>query len=260
MVSARIRERAARRRARRRRLVLGLLITLVSVFNLVQWHSRVIASANPAPAAVDVGDALTAQRPSGAVDASAAVVPSVRIIASGCDGTLYGSGVVISGDRVLTARHVVAGAQRIVIETEDGRQRLVTNVLIDRGGRDAAVVSVPGIGSGGRKGIQIAAGEPERGDSVAITGHPEGGHLHIDYTTVTTYTSRLPLAANGTRVMIVDDGFAEGMSGGPVTDRDGRVVGVAIGIEVNSNVGIVTPASGLGPLLAGDGDVLPLAC
>ena len=240
--------------------MLGLLITAISVFNLVQWRDRVTASADPAaPVAVEVGDALTAQRPSGAVDASAAVVPSVRIIASGCDGTLYGSGVVISGDRVLTARHVVAGAQRIVIETEDGQERVVSGVLVDRDGRDAAVVSVPGIG-GTHNHIQIAGGEPERGDPVAITGHPEGGHLHIDYTTVTTYTARLPLAANGTRVMIVDDGFAEGMSGGPVTDGDGRVVGVAIGIEVNSKVGIVTPTSGLGELLAGKGDTLPLAC
>ena len=161
------------------------------MFNLVQWHDRVTVR-NPcrSSAPVEVGDALTAQRPSGAVDASAAVVPSVRIIASGCDGTLYGSGVVISGDRVLTARHVVAGAQRIVIETEDGRQRLVSNVLVDRDGRDAAVVSVPGIGDAGTRRIQVAAAEPERGDSVAITGHPEGGRLHIDYTTVTTYTSR----------------------------------------------------------------------
>ena len=65
------------------------------------------------------------------------------------------------------------------------------------------------------------------------------------------------MAANGTRVMIVDDGFAEGMSGGPVTDGDGRVVGVAIGIEVNSKVGIVTPTSGLRELLAGAGDPAP---
>ena len=102
--------------------------------------------------------------------------------------------------------------------------------------------------------------EPERGASVAITGHPEGGKLHIDYTSVTTYTSKMPLTANGTRVMIVDDAFAEGMSGGPVTDRDGRVVGIAIGIENNSKVGIVTPTSGLGELLAGKGDPLALAC
>ena len=95
---------------------------------------------------------------------------------------------------------------------------------------------------------------------MAITGHPEGGRLHIDYTSVTTYTSRRPLAANGTRVMIVDNDFAEGMSGGPVTDRDGRVVGIAIGIEVNSKVGIVTPTSGLSPLLAGAGDLVPPTC
>jgi S1-C subfamily serine protease len=255
LLVARIRARAARVRTRRRRLTLGLLIIAISVFNLVQWRDRVTAEPS-----VAIGDALTAQRPSTAVDGSAPVVPSVRIIASGCDGTLYGSGVVISGDRVLTARHVVAGAPRIVIETEDGRRRVARSVLVDREGRDAAVVSVPGIGDAGTDRIQVTTAEPERGDSVAITGHPEGGLLHIDYTSVSTYTSRLPMAANGTRVMIVDDDFAEGMSGGPVTDGDGRVVGIAIGIEVNSKVGIVTPTSGLGPLLGGDGDNLPLAC
>lgn len=242
-------------RARRRRLTLGVLILVVSVFNLVQWRDGVTAEPS-----VAIGEALTVDRASTAVDASAPVVPSVRIIASGCDGILYGSGVVINGDRVLTARHVVAGAKRIVIETEDGRQRAARTVLVDREGRDAAVVSVPGIGDAGTRRIQVATAEPERGDSVAITGHPEGGLLHIDYTTVSTYTSRLPMAANGTRVMIVDEDFAEGMSGGPVTDGDGRVVGVAIGIEVNSKVGIVTPTSGLGPLLAGDGDILPPTC
>jgi S1-C subfamily serine protease len=251
---ARIKARA-RTRARRRRIALGVLFAAASVVNLVQWHAE--ATAEPS---VTIGEALTAQRPSPAVDASAPVVPSVRVIASGCDGTLYGSGVVISGDRVLTARHVVEGAQRIVVETEDGRQRVARTVLVDRDGRDAAVVSVPGIGDAGTRRIQVTATEPERGESVAITGHPEGGRLHIDYTSVTTYTARPPMAANGTRVMIVDNDFAEGMSGGPVTDRDGRVVGIAIGVELNSKVGIVTPTSGLSPLLAGTGDLLPQTC
>jgi S1-C subfamily serine protease len=259
LVLARIRARAARVRARRRRLALGVAIVIVSLFNLAQWHDRIQASASPTTP-VAIGEALTAERPSPEVDASSPVVPSVRIIASGCDGTLYGSGVVLSGNRVLTARHVVAGAQRIVVETEDGIRRLVTSVLVDREGRDGAVVSVPGISDAAPTRIQVSTAEPERGDTVAITGHPEGGRLHIDYTTITTYTSQKPLAANGTRVMIVDDGFAEGMSGGPVTNSDGRVVGVAIGIEVNTKIGIVTPTSGLRELLAGNGDTLPLAC
>jgi S1-C subfamily serine protease len=236
-------------------LLLDVLFVAVGVFALAQWRDRV--NAEPA---VAIGEALTAERPSTAVDGSYPVVPSVRIIASGCDGTLYGSGVVISGDRVLTARHVVEGAQRIVIETEDGRQRVARTVLVDRDGRDAAVVSVSGIGDAGTGRIQVTATEPERGESVAITGHPEGGRLHIDYTSVTTYTARPPMAANGTRVMIVDNDFAEGMSGGPVTDRDGRVVGIAIGVELNTKVGIVTPTSGLSPLLAGTGDILRQTC
>ena len=251
-------------------MILGLLIIAVSVFNLVQWHDRVTAeppadptltwpAAQQAGPAVAIGDALTAERPSTAVDGSARVVPSVRIIASGCDRTVYGSGVVVAGERVLTARHVVEGADRIVVETERGSRRVARTVLADREGRDAALLSVPGIGDGGAA-IEVSLAEPERGDPVAVTGHPEGGRLHIEYTTVTTYTGQRPLSSNGTRVMIVDDDFAEGMSGGPVTDGDGRVVGVAIGIEINTKVGIVTPASGLGKLLAGEGESLRAGC
>ena len=240
---------------------------MFSLFSLVQWHERVTAEPGPDPTlswptdpSVAIGDALTAQRPSAELDASAPVVPSVRITAMGCGGTRYGSGVVIGSDRVLTARHVVEGAERIIVETEEGRRRVARTVLVDREGRDAAAVSVPGIGDASERRIQVTTVEPEYGQSVAITGHPDGGHLHIDYTSVMNYTVRAPLAANGTRVMIVDEGFAEGMSGGPVIDRDGRVVGIAIGIELNSNVGIVTPTSGLGRLLAGDGDELGQAC
>ena len=259
MVLARIRARAARNRARRRRLALGLAITIVSVFNLVHWHDRGQASASSKPP-VAIGDALTVQRPSTDIDASAPLVPSVRISVSGCDGTRYGSGVVISGNRVLTARHVVASAQRIIVETEDGRRHTTGPVLVDRAGRDAAIVSVPGISDSGAPRIQVSLAEPERGDTVAITGHPDGGRLHVEFTSITTYTSQTPLAANRTRVMIVDDAFAEGMSGGPVTNSDGRVVGIAIGVETNSKIGIVTPTSGLGELLAGNGDAFPPAC
>ena len=251
-------------------MLLGLLLIGVSVFNLVQWHDRVTAEppADPTltwPAAgrglptVAIGDALTAERPSTAVDGSGPVVPSVRIIASGCDGTTYGSGVVVAGERVLTARHVVEGADRIVVETERGTRRVARTVLADRDGRDAAVLLVPGIGDGGAT-IEMSLAEPERGDPVAVTGHPEGGSLHIEYTTVTNYTSQRPLSGNGTRVMITDNDFAEGMSGGPVTDGDGRVVGIAIGVEVNTKIGIATPMSGLGNLLAGEGESLRAAC
>jgi S1-C subfamily serine protease len=246
--------------------VLGLLLIGVSIFNLVQWRERVTAAPPVDPTAtwpsgpgVAVRDALTAARPSTAVDGSFAIVPSVRVVASGCNGTVYGSGVVIAGERVLTARHVVDGAERIVVETEQGSRRVARTVLIDRDGRDAALLGVPGIGNGGAD-IEIARGEPDRGASVAVTGHPEGGLLHIDYTTVTNYTAQQPLATNGTRVMILDDDFAEGMSGGPVTDTNGRVVGIAIGVELNTKIGIVTPTSGLGKLLAGDGDTMATSC
>jgi hypothetical protein len=37
-------------------------------------------------------------------------------------------------------------------------------------------------------------------------------------------------------------------------------VGIAIGVETNSKIGIVTPTSGLGELLAGNGDAFPPAC
>jgi hypothetical protein len=37
-------------------------------------------------------------------------------------------------------------------------------------------------------------------------------------------------------------------------------VGIAIGVELNTKIGIVTPTSGLGKLLAGDGDTIGTSC
>ena len=241
------------------RLVLASLVIAVSFLNLGLWRARVNATATAGEPAI--GQAVTAVRATPEVPGNAPAVPTVRVLIEECDGRAYGSGTILSGGRILTARHVVEQAQALVVETEDGVRYPVADWVVDPDGRDAALLRVPGLAARTPRDVAtVTPAEPERGSAVAIVGHPQGGQLYITYTVVSNYTAREPLTHGGLRIMIVDEGFAEGMSGGPAVDEAGHVVGVAVAIEQTTNTGLVVPASGLAALLSGRGDVLEPAC
>ena len=100
-----------------RRIVLGIALVTVSVLNLVQWR----ASDPDRPVDIDIGAAAVVRRANAGVASFATSVPTVRVVVTGCGGVSYGSGVIITGGRVLTARHVVEGAESIRVENELGR-------------------------------------------------------------------------------------------------------------------------------------------
>ena len=77
---------------------------------------------------------------------------------------------------------------------------------------------------------------------------------------VSSFTTREPVALDGRRVMIVDTMFDQGMSGGPVLDERDQVVGIAVGVERYSRVGISVPTSDVQDLLAGSGTELRVVC
>jgi S1-C subfamily serine protease len=225
---------------RARALVIGLGLVAVSGAALLGADA---ASVDPAPVTttqlVDVLPAIEV-RP----------VPVVKVTAAGCGWPSIGSGVLLPGGRVLTARHVLDGAAEATVEL-DGRSAVAAVVLLDGNGRDVALLSAPELAADG--GAFVDGRGAIDGATVRVLGHPEGRALTERSGAVVGWIDEGPLAIDGGRVLALDLVVAEGMSGGPIVDASGAVVGVAIGYEFNTRTGIAVPIDEVTDLLDGRG-------
>lgn len=196
-----------------------------------------------------------------AVEPRAAVDPStvVRIEARGCGGRSVGSGVLLADGRVLTARHVLDGAASATVEVPGVGAIAATVVAVDASGRDAALLRLRDAGAVTARGTTDAT-LPASGAVVAAVGHPSGGALARTDGAVIGSQTRGPLALDGGRVLTFDAVVEPGMSGGPVVDRHGNVVGVAIGFDRATRTGIAVPVGEITDLLEGIGDPPSASC
>ncbi len=189
---------------------------------------------------------------SATVSAAANIVPVVRITAQTCQGLEAGSGFVLGHGIVVTAAHVVDGASTATVEVEGIGPQTASVIGIDGDGRDVALLYVAALADDPEVEISHAV-TLERGTPVSAAGHPRGGIRQTLAGAVLGYVDSGPIAADGGRVLTVNAAFEPGMSGGPVVDLNGRVVGVAIGVERNSGTGIAVPTAAILGTLRGDG-------
>lgn len=169
---------------------------------------------------------------------------AVRVRNVGCDGVSTGSGFAVAADRLVTNRHVVAGAATLQVSTYDGQDLLVqtagTTVVAD-----LAIVETD---SPLPAAVQLADEDPEIGDDIEIIGYPGGGRLSSSVGTVLAYEED-PLNANAGEV-IVSSAFAEpGSSGSPMYDNEGKVVGVVYAAAPDGSHSLAVPVSTLRELL-----------
>ncbi|HVQ86564.1 MAG TPA: MarP family serine protease [Actinomycetes bacterium] len=209
---------------------------------------EVFAGFGPEPVqSIAPPDAAIARRP-GVVDSSA---ETVKIIgnAPGCDHSLEGSGFAFAPNRVLTNAHVVAGVRAPrVVAGGTGTAYDATVVYFDPD-MDLAVLAVPGLPV---DPLQFSL-KVEAAQSVAVIGYPEDGPL-----TVTPGRVRGVQPALGSD--IYRDGHVlreiismraqvlPGNSGGPVVDKDGKVIGVVFASAIDSdNTGYAMTAKQVAP-------------
>jgi S1-C subfamily serine protease len=184
------------------------------------------------------------------VSAVGARVPVVRITARTCGGLEAGSGFVLAGGLVITAAHVVQGALTATVDLEGGGSVPASVIGVDGTGRDVAVLFVPALIDA--PGASVTTRAVARGAEVSTSGHPFGGVRQTLAGRVIDYVDSGPIAADGGRVITVSAAFVPGMSGGPVVDLAGHVVGVAIGVERTTGTGIAIPTSELAATLRGE--------
>jgi S1-C subfamily serine protease len=238
-------------------LLLGLAVLAGSLAVLPAAVRRATPDAR-ADGGARAGDAADrAVEVLGSVEVRSAAVPVVRVVANGCGGRSVGSGVLLDGGRVLTARHVLDGASSASVEL-GGRRVTGRVVALDGSGRDAALLDASALGD--VPGAAVARSSPSPDDVVRVLGHPRGGPLEERTGPVVGRLDSGPLALDGGPVLTLDVVVAEGMSGGPVVDRSGAVVGVAVGYEQNTRTGLAVPVDDLTALLAGSGETARAAC
>ena len=167
------------------------------------------------------------------VAAAAAVTRStVKVEGTACDRIQEGTGFVAGPDLVVTNAHVVAGEQRTRVDTTDLR-RLDAEVVAFDPKRDLAVLRVPGLGLPALERATAAVD-----DTGALFGHPGGGALReapvrIAEQIVARGTDITHTVETERDVFVLAATTAPGDSGGPIVNRDGRVVGVMFAYDIS---------------------------
>jgi S1-C subfamily serine protease len=137
-----------------------------------------------------------------------------------------GSGVVYDADEslILTAAHVVAGADQVQVVLADGT-RLAGTVLGIDDGTDVGVVQVDGAGLAA---APLAEGIPaEVGQMAVAIGSPFGLEGTVTAGIVSSEARAVTGPDGRTRTLIqTDAAINPGNSGGALADRHGRVIGI----------------------------------
>lgn len=154
-----------------------------------------------------------------------------------------GSGVVIEGKRILTNNHVVAYANRILVQADGTSDKLPAKVIAAAPGIDLAVIELedPSFFDT-HPSLPMSDDLPEIGNTVIAYGYPLGGDAlsvtkgivsRIEYTEFNEGTM-------GLRIQ-VDAALNHGNSGGPACVND-KIVGLVFsGIDTAQNIGYLIP-------------------
>ncbi|AEY67482.1 serine protease [Clostridium sp. BNL1100] len=157
------------------------------------------------------------------------------------DGTLktVGSGFLIGGGKALTAFHVVDGGKSYEAVFDDGV--IIKDIKTAKTDKDNDLALVT-INAGKREGLEVSSTGAEHGQKVFALGYPMKGTKII--TEGITNTPKAEI--NGQSRILTSAQVASGMSGGPLLDRYGSVVGLISGSLRNmSNIHICVSADSI---------------
>jgi S1-C subfamily serine protease len=187
-------------------------------------------------------------------------VVKVRGVAQSCQKVLEGTGFVVAPNRVMSNAHVVAGSDSVTIEV-DGQEYEAGVVSYDPDA-DISILDVPNLPSAP---LQFVDEEAQPGTDGIVLGYPGGGDF-----TATPARVREVIKLNGpdiyrsttvTReVYTIRGTVRQGNSGGPMINRQGKVLGVVFGAAVDDvDTGFVLTAQEVARQMAKVGNVQRVA-
>lgn len=163
-------------------------------------------------------------------------VLKVRGRARSCSRALEGTAFVIAPQRMITNAHVVAGTDKVQVETFDSGVLDATVVSYDPG-TDVAILKVPGL----RAPVLPLAPKPAvTGLSALVLGYPHDGPYTASTARVRDRINlRGPDIYNAETVVrnvyTVRAVVRSGNSGGPLLDGSGQVLGLVFGAAVDND-------------------------
>jgi S1-C subfamily serine protease len=177
-----------------------------------------------------------------------AVDSVLRIRAISPCGTAVGSGFVTEGGVLVTNRHVIEGANRIQVETWDGRPVAVgaARVGVET---DLGIIDLPRATVRRFDALPLADEPLGMGAPLAALGYAQAGPV---LTTRGQFLDRAP----GRRflepgaVLRMSTSVQPGNSGGPLVNDDGQVVGVVFAYEIATLLSLAVPRERLQAVLA----------
>lgn len=221
---------------------------------------NVLRRVNPTPIVRGPDADVAAPNPAVARDPEvrAAAASVVRVRGTACGLGVEGSGWVAAPELIVTNAHVVAGQKDTVVVAGDGSEYEV-RVLAYVPRNDLAVLRAPGL----QAAPLPLVSRPRRGTPGAVIGYPAGGPLTVR-----------PARLGRTGKVASQDSYGRGPvlramtpfrgdvrggnSGGPVVDREGRVLTTvfAASTEAGSRAGLGVPNRIVRRVLSGplDGD------
>lgn len=209
----------------------------------------------PTPvAAVDPPDPALATSP--VVNQTRSSVVKVKGVAQSCQKVLEGTGFVVAPNRVMSNAHVVAGSDTVTVEV-DGQEYPAGVVSYDPNA-DISILDVPNLPS---VPLQFVDALAQTGTDGIVLGYPGGGDF-----TATPARVREVIELNGpdiyrsttvTReVYTIRGTVRQGNSGGPMVNRQGKVLGVVFGAAVDDvDTGFVLTADEVAAQMAKVGNV-----
>ena len=203
---------------------------------------RALARVDPFPSIAGPAPAVDPPDPRVVRDrAIRSALPSVvRVLGTACGLGISGSGWVAGPNLVVTNAHVVAGQSDTTVDSVVGDPQPARAVVFDTK-NDIAVLRASGLGVD-----TLRQSEAREAAPVAIAGYPESGPLTAVPGRIGQTASVLSEDAYGRgpvvrRITSFRGKVQRGNSGGPLIDREGRVVGTVFASRTGSNAGYAVP-------------------